>query len=199
MAEEPNNDVNEETQAEETPAAEAPAEETAPAAADDSAPAGAEPAEPAEVLSPTERRKRRRSQKIRRPKLTGTPEEKAQQRAKIRAKKAAQRRAYRLKQREAHKAAGPREGTPATVTEPGVKKTQQGTVVSSKNDKTIVVAIEVAEAHRIYKKVVRHTRKLTAHDATNDANEGDVVRVVESRPLSRTKRWRLVEVLERAK
>lgn len=199
MAEEPNNDVNEETQAEETPAAEAPAEETAPAAADDSAPAGAEPAEPAEVLSPTERRKRRRSQKNRRPKLTGTPEEKAQQRAKIRAKKAAQRRAYRLKQREAHKAAGPREGTPATVTEPGVKKTQQGTVVSSKNDKTIVVAIEVAEAHRIYKKVVRHTRKLTAHDATNDANEGDVVRVVESRPLSRTKRWRLVEVLERAK
>lgn len=199
MAEEPNNDVNEETQAEETPAAEAPAEETAPAAADDSAPAGAEPAEPAEVLSPTERRKRRRSQKNRRPKLTGTPEEKAQQRAKIRAKKAAQRRAYRLKQREAHKAAGPREGTPATVAEPGVKKTQQGTVVSSKNDKTIVVAIEVAEAHRIYKKVVRHTRKLTAHDATNDANEGDVVRVVESRPLSRTKRWRLVEVLERAK
>ncbi|MBI4897497.1 MAG: 30S ribosomal protein S17 [Actinobacteria bacterium] len=83
--------------------------------------------------------------------------------------------------------------------EPGVKKTQQGTVVSSKNDKTIIVAIEVMEAHRIYKKVVRHTKKLTAHDAKNDANEGDVVRVVESRPLSRTKRWRLVEILERAK
>ncbi|MBI5310704.1 MAG: 30S ribosomal protein S17 [Actinobacteria bacterium] len=85
------------------------------------------------------------------------------------------------------------------VKEPGVKKTQQGTVVSSKNDKTIIVAIDVAEPHRIYKKVVRHTRKLTAHDATNDANEGDVVRVIESRPLSRTKRWRLVEVVERAK
>ena len=66
-----------------------------------------------------------------------------------------------------------------------MKKTQQGTVVSSKNDKTIIVAIDVAEPHRIYKKVVRHTRKLTAHDATNDANEGDVVRVIESRPLSR--------------
>jgi small subunit ribosomal protein S17 len=51
----------------------------------------------------------------------------------------------------------------------------------------------------MYKKVVRHTKKLTAHDETNDANEGDVVRVIESRPLSRTKRWRLVEVVERAR
>ena len=79
-----------------------------------------------------------------------------------------------------HKAAGPREGTPATVNEPGTKKIQQGTVVSSKTDKTITVAIDVQESHRMYKKVVRHTKKLTAHDATNDANEGDVVRVIES-------------------
>lgn len=161
--------------------------------------AGGEEAEEAEALSPTEKRKRAKSRKNRRPKVTGTPEEKAEQRAKLRAKKAAKRRAYRAKQREERKAAGPKTGTPAVVKEPGVKKTQTGTVVSSKNDKTIVVAIEVAEAHRIYKKVVRHTRKLTAHDATNDANEGDVVRVIESRPLSRTKRWRLVEVVERAK
>lgn len=160
---------------------------------------GAETAEPAEVVHPRERRRARRSGKNRRAKFSGTPEEKAVQRAALRKKKAVQRRAFREKQRVEHKASGPREGTPATVREPGVKKMQQGTVVSDKNDKTIIVAIDVAEAHRVYKKIVRHTRKLTAHDPSNDANEGDVVRVIESRPLSRTKRWRLVEVLERAK
>lgn len=158
-----------------------------------------EKAEPVEVLPPRERRRARKSGRNRRPKFTGTPEEKAVQRAALRKKKAVQRRAFREKQRVEHRAAGPREGTPALVREPGVKKMQLGTVVSNKNDKTIIVAIDVSEAHRVYKKIVRHTRKLTAHDPKNDANEGDVVRVIESRPLSRTKRWRLVEVLERAK
>ena len=116
-----------------------------------------------------------------------------------RKKKAVSRRNARLKAREAHKAAGPREGTPAVVKEPGRKKIQQGLVVSSKTDKTITLEIEVQEAHRIYKKVVRHTKKLTAHDERNDANEGDTVRVIETRPMSKTKRWRLVEVVERAK
>lgn len=208
MAEEENNNVEETVNdavesAEEasSSSAESPAGDDAAAAPEsgDAGVSGGEEAEEVEVLSPTEKRKRAKSRKNRRPKLTGTPEEKAEQRKALRAKKAAKRRAYRLKQREERKAAGPKTGTPAIVKEPGVKKSQQGTVVSSKNDKTIVVAIEVAEAHRIYKKVVRHTRKLTAHDATNDANEGDVVRVIESRPLSRTKRWRLVEVVERAK
>ncbi|HWC25732.1 MAG TPA: 30S ribosomal protein S17 [Solirubrobacteraceae bacterium] len=74
-----------------------------------------------------------------------------------------------------------------------------GTVVSSKADKTIVVRIDVARRHRRYQKIVRLTSKLHAHDEDNAANEGDRVRVVESRPLSRTKRWKLVEVLERAK
>lgn len=159
----------------------------------------AEKPAPAEVVHPRERRRQKRSGRNRRPKFTGTPEEKAVQRTALRKKKAVQRRAVREKQRAEHKAAGPRAGTPATVREPGAKKMQQGTVVSDKNDKTIIVAIDVAEAHRVYKKIVRHTRKLTAHDPSNDANEGDVVRVIESRPLSRTKRWRLVEVLERAK
>ncbi|MGH2917962.1 MAG: 30S ribosomal protein S17 [Solirubrobacteraceae bacterium] len=74
-----------------------------------------------------------------------------------------------------------------------------GTVVSSKADKTITVRIDTARRHRRYEKIVRSTSTLHAHDEANDANEGDRVRVVESRPLSRTKRWKLVEVLERAK
>ena len=74
-----------------------------------------------------------------------------------------------------------------------------GKVVSAKPDKTIVVRIDVARRHRKYEKIVRSTTKLHAHDETNDAHEGDLVRVSESRPLSRTKRWKLEEVLERAK
>ena len=74
-----------------------------------------------------------------------------------------------------------------------------GTVVSAKPDKTIVVRIDLARRHRKYEKIVRSTSKLHVHDEANDANEGDRVRVVESRPLSRTKRWNLVDVLERAK
>ena len=81
----------------------------------------------------------------------------------------------------------------------GTTRLQQGTVVSSKTDKTITIEIDVQESHRMYKKVVRHTKKLTAHDERNDANEGDIVRVIESRPMSKTKRWRLVEVVERAR
>jgi small subunit ribosomal protein S17 len=176
-------------------------EESSPAAVDADAASteeASEPAEPEEVLPPKERRKRAKSHKNRKPKYTGTLEERRAQRDVHRKKKAVQRRAHRAKQREEHKAAGPREGTPATVKEEGRKRLQQGTVVSSKTDKTITVAIDVQEAHRVYKKVVRHTKKLTAHDERNDANEGDVVRVIESRPLSKTKRWRLVEVVERA-
>lgn len=202
MADEENKNVEETPEAavEETPADEATPEADASTEAEaPEAEAEAEAAEPEEVLPPKERRKRAKSHKNRKPKYTGTLEERRAQRDVHRKKKAVQRRAHRAKQREAHKAAGPREGTPAAVTEPGTKKIQQGTVVSSKTDKTITVAIDVQESHRMYKKVVRHTKKLTAHDATNDANEGDVVRVIESRPLSRTKRWRLVEVVERAR
>ena len=76
---------------------------------------------------------------------------------------------------------------------------RQGTVVSSKADKTITVRIEVVRRHPVYEKVVRRSATIHAHDESNAANAGDVVRVIESRPLSRTKRWRLVEVLERAR
>jgi small subunit ribosomal protein S17 len=72
-------------------------------------------------------------------------------------------------------------------------------VVSDKADKTITVRIDVARRHRRYKKIVRTSNTLHAHDETNDANLGDTVIVRESRPLSRSKRWRLVQVVERAK
>jgi small subunit ribosomal protein S17 len=74
-----------------------------------------------------------------------------------------------------------------------------GKVVSDKADKTITVRIDIAKRHRRYRKIVRSSSTLHAHDERNDANEGDLVRVVECRPMSRTKRWRLVEILERAK
>ncbi|MEX2447121.1 MAG: 30S ribosomal protein S17 [Solirubrobacterales bacterium] len=76
---------------------------------------------------------------------------------------------------------------------------RQGIVVSDKGQKSITVRIDVVRRHPTYEKVVRNTRTLHAHDERNEAGEGDTVRVVETRPLSKTKRWRLVEVLERAK
>jgi small subunit ribosomal protein S17 len=80
-----------------------------------------------------------------------------------------------------------------------VQKTRQGVVVSDKPDKTITVRIDSARRHRRYQKIVRTSRTVHAHDERNDASIGDTVVVRESRPLSRTKRWRLVEVLERAR
>jgi small subunit ribosomal protein S17 len=76
---------------------------------------------------------------------------------------------------------------------------RQGRVVSSKADKTITVQIDAARRHPVYEKVVRRSRKLTAHDESNQASEGDLVTIVETRPISRTKRWRLLEILERAR
>ena len=106
----------------------------------------------------------------------------------------------RRAQERAKKAAQPKgEGTPQPEHVPGTPQTRQGLVVSDKADKTITVSVDIAKRHPRYQKIVRSTKSLHAHDETNDAREGDVVRVVECRPMSRTKRWRLVEVLERAK
>ena len=79
------------------------------------------------------------------------------------------------------------------------RKTRVGRVVSDKMDKTIVVAIEDRVAHPLYKKIVKRTYKLKAHDEKNEAGVGDRVRVMETRPLSKDKRWRLVEIIEKAK
>jgi small subunit ribosomal protein S17 len=80
----------------------------------------------------------------------------------------------------------------------GKRKTKVGRVVSDKMDKTIVVSVERLARHRLYKRVVRLTTRFKAHDETNDARIGDTVRIEESRPLSATKRWLLVEVVARA-
>ena len=83
--------------------------------------------------------------------------------------------------------------------ERNLRKTRIGKVVSNKMDKTIVVAIEEHVKHPLYKKIVKDTYKLKAHDEANECNIGDRVKVMETRPLSKDKRWRLVEIMERAK
>ena len=87
----------------------------------------------------------------------------------------------------------------ATADERGRRKVREGYVVSDKMDKTIVVSVEDRVKHRLYGKVLRQTSRLKAHDEANSAGLGDRVRIMETRPLSATKRWRLVEVLEKAK
>lgn len=94
--------------------------------------------------------------------------------------------------------------TTAAVTAPeaearGYRKTRRGYVVSDKMDKTIVVEVEDRVMHPLYKKVIRRTNKVKAHDETNSAGIGDLVLINETRPLSATKNWRLVEIIEKAK
>ncbi len=83
--------------------------------------------------------------------------------------------------------------------ERNLRKTRTGKVISDKMDKTIVVAIEEHVKHPLYKKIVKDTYKLKAHDENNECRIGDTVKVMETRPLSKDKRWRLVEIVERAK
>jgi small subunit ribosomal protein S17 len=116
---------------------------------------------------------------------------------------ARQRTAYRAKQkakRAAARAAAPVvEEQPRHEHGPGRPKVRQGVVISDKGDKTIIVRIDFARRHKRYQKILRSSSTLSAHDESNDANAGDTVRVQECRPMSRTKRWRLVEILERAR
>jgi small subunit ribosomal protein S17 len=158
------------------------------------------PAEPVTPLTPKERKVASRARRGAR--RGATPEE----RAEIRKVKAAARTRYRAKRREKDRAAkaeagttGPAQTPPSKDHGPGSPKERLGIVVSDKADKTITVRIDTARRHRRYQKIVRSSTTLHAHDEANDANAGDRVRLVESRPLSATKRWRLVEVLERAK
>jgi len=85
------------------------------------------------------------------------------------------------------------------VEERNLRKTRTGKVVSDKMDKTIVVAVEDHVKHPLYKKIVKRTYKLKAHDENNECRVGDTVKVMETRPLSKDKRWRLVEIMEKAK
>lgn len=83
--------------------------------------------------------------------------------------------------------------------ERGTRKTRVGVVVSDKMEKTVVVAVERLEKHPLYKKYVKQTSKFKAHDAENHCDIGDKVRITETRPLSKTKRWRVVEIIEKVK
>jgi len=119
--------------------------------------------------------------------------------AKATAKSAAAKKAVRKPAEAApKKSAKPRAARPAPASVPG-RKERRGVVVSAAMDKTIVVRIDAVRSHQKYRKVVRRSTKLHAHDEHNTAGVGDVVRVVETRPLSATKHWRLLEVLEKAK
>ena len=83
--------------------------------------------------------------------------------------------------------------------ERNLRKTRVGKVISDKMDKTVVVAIEDHVQHPLYKKIVKKTYKLKAHDENNECRSGDTVKVMETRPLSKDKRWRLVQIIEKAK
>lgn len=200
MADEEQNENVEET----TPAPEAAAPEAAEQDAAASEATETEAAPAAASASPKEQRRQARAAKAAaaagsRP--SRSPEERQAERDAVRKAKAARRRAARARTRERVKAArtGTGEPTPPREHGEGRQKVRQGVVVSDKADKTITVRIDVARQHRRYHKIVRSSTTLHAHDERNDAHIGDTVIVRESRPLSRLKRWRLVEVVERAR
>jgi small subunit ribosomal protein S17 len=214
MAEKPE-DKTEETPEIETPATdEAAATESAESSADettaaDEAPAAEEaPAAPAKPTAATRREKLEQRRTERRAKEAEgrgprSPEERDAARREARKAKAAQRTRYRARlktKRAEHRAAQPaQEPDHAPEHGPGRAKERTGLVVSDKADKTIIVRIDYQRRHKRYRKILRSSVTLHAHDERNDAHAGDTVKVVECRPMSRTKRWRLVDVLERAK
>jgi len=176
---------------------EAEQEESAAAEAEPAAEEAAPAGESEEDQLPW--KEKRRLERSRLPRKAGpalTVEERAAKRAERRKLKAESRRKERAAAKSG-KTAGT--GTPVAEKESVAAKTRQGIVVSNKGEKSITVRIDIARRHPTYEKVVRRSRTLHAHDERNEAGEGDVVRIVETRPLSKTKRWRLVEVLERAK
>ena len=101
--------------------------------------------------------------------------------------------------REKPKTRKPIVRTEKPATDPARRQERRGIVVSDKGDKTIIVKVDVTKSHAKYKKVVRRSVKFHAHDEQNTAGIGDTVRIVESRPLSKTKRWRLAEIVEKAR
>jgi len=132
---------------------------------------------------------------------TKTPEQRQAERTERRAQNAKNRRAYRARQRtrRGQGERGPARTEPDVAHGRGRPRVRTGIVVSDKASKTVVVRIDTTRQHRVYKKTVRESTTLHAHDEHDEANAGDTVRVIESRPLSRLKRWRLVEVVERGR
>jgi small subunit ribosomal protein S17 len=180
---------------------EAPQEETAEepqAEQEEEAPeAEAAPAEEGDDLPWKEKRRLERSRRPHEARPQLSPEDRDKERREGRKRLAGQRRKRREAARAKKGEAGT--GTPPADRQPNAAKVRQGIVVSDKADKTITVRIDTARRHPAYEKIVRRSRTLHAHDERNEAGAGDTVRVIETRPLSKTKRWRLVEVVEKAK
>jgi small subunit ribosomal protein S17 len=176
----------------ETPADDEGSSDDAPAAEE----AEASEPNPEDELPWKERRRLAKSRRQPRKAGPSDPEERKAVRLEGRKRRAALRRKQRAAAKAAHTAGT---GTPPAERESNAAKVRQGIVVSSKGDKSITVRIDIARRHRTYEKIVRSSTKLHAHDERNEAGEGDVVRVIETRPLSKTKRWRLVDVVEKAR
>jgi small subunit ribosomal protein S17 len=204
MADEEKNETTEEPQAEEQAAAEqaapeaqavdeVPAEE--PAA--DDAPAAEPPAEDA----PAEEAPGAEAEAVEAPAEEAAPEPAAVSEKKKKQKRLPrpQRRQRSKPKREPAAERKPITRTPKPESERGRRQERRGVVVSSAMDKTIVVKVDTIKSHQRYKKVVRRSAKFHAHDEQNSANVGDIVRIIETRPLSKTKHWKLVEVVEAAK
>jgi small subunit ribosomal protein S17 len=192
MADEKKIDTTEETPVEETPVAEAPAAEETPAveepvaeaetpaadepAADEAPAAAAEPEAPAEPQAQSQPKKKfKRPPRAERPKKT------------------------RVKRPAPTGERKPISREPKPEHDRGRRQERRGVVVSDAMDKTIVVKVDTIRAHPRYKKVIRRSAKFHAHDEANTAKVGDLVRIVETRPLSKTKNWRLAEIVEAAK
>jgi small subunit ribosomal protein S17 len=176
--------------------AEAPAPEEEEKAEEPAAPAAEAEPNPEDDLPWKERKRLEASRKPHKAKPQQSPEERKAARLAERKRRGAERRKERASLK-AKKTAGT--GTPPAEKDSNAAKVRQGIVVSDKGQKSITVRVDIVRRHPTYEKVIRRSRTLHAHDERNEAGEGDVVRVVETRPLSKTKRWRLVEVLEKAK
>jgi len=160
--------------------------------------AAAEP-DPLDDLPWKERKRLLKSRESGAPGPERTPEQREEDRQKSRADKARARR-KRRGEAKAEATPGTGEGTPsAERTRTGKPKERQGLVTSDKGDKTITVQIDSARRHPVYEKIVRQRHKIHVHDERNEAGEGDVVRVIETRKLSKTKHWRLVDIVEKAR
>jgi small subunit ribosomal protein S17 len=176
---------NEET-TEEPQADEAAAEQAAPEAqATDEAPADEAPAEEAPVAEA--------------PAEAAAPQPAPEVKKKRKIMPRSQRHRHSKPKRERPAERKPIVRTPKPESERGRRQERRGVVVSSAMDKTIIVKVDTIKAHPRYKKVVRRSVKFHAHDEQNSANVGDVVRIVETRPLSKTKHWKLVQIVEAAK
>ena len=196
MADEEKNETTEEPVVEETPEAEAEAETPEPEAVE--APAADEPvaeeeaaAEPAEPeAEPAE------------PEAEAAPEAEPVAPAKTKSLRHVPRTERRTRSkpvREKPATRKPITRTEKPATEPARRQERRGVVVSDKGDKTIIVKVDVIKSHAKYKKVVRRSVRFHAHDEQNTAGIGDTVRIVETRPLSKTKNWRLAEIMEKAR